>query len=206
MCFSCILSKLFKGGFVPLHSVWTGIFVPWVKEQPDPSLSPGNVPSPGLPWCGSHAASHFFLFPAIQSENEARTDMKQQHFRSRCAAASVSIFPSCNHTCNRGNNRLLCCSFMAEGMFLNPAAWTLVLHCWAENRGKGVSQRAWGEVCKVDPTEHISVFQMKHQKGVVCNVLVPCEENLFPAQFWANYWHLVSLESISNMFTADKTC
>lgn len=68
----------------------------------------------------------------------------RKHLRSRCAAASVSIFPSCNHMCSRGNNCVLCWSFMAEGMFLSPAACTVVLHCWRENRGKGMSQRAWG--------------------------------------------------------------
>lgn len=54
-------------------------------------------------------------------------------------------------------------------------------------------------VLKVDPTEHILVFQMTHQQGVVCDVVVPCEENLFPAQFWANYLHLVSLANIPNV-------
>lgn len=28
MCFSCISGRLFKGGFVPLPSVWTEMFVP----------------------------------------------------------------------------------------------------------------------------------------------------------------------------------
>lgn len=59
-----------------------------------------------------------------------------KHFSSRCAAASVSIFPSCNHMCTTGNNRVLCCSFMAERMFLNPAVCTAVLHCWTETEGR----------------------------------------------------------------------
>lgn len=38
-------------------------------------------------------------------------------------------------------------------------------------------------VFKADPTEHILVFPMNHQQGLVCDVLVPCEEHLFLAQF-----------------------
>lgn len=136
MCFSCILSKPFKGGFVPLHSVWTGIFGAWVNEQPDPSLSPGNVPSPGLPWWGSHGASYFVSCDTVWKWSKNRHAAASKHFSSRCAAATVSIFPSCNHMCTTGNNRVLCCSFMAERMFLNPAVCTAVLHCWTETEGR----------------------------------------------------------------------
>ena len=77
-----------------------------------------------------------------------------------------------------------CCSFMAEGMLLNPAACTVVL-CWTGNRERSESGSVV-VVWKLDPTEHILVFQMNHQQGAVCNMVVPFEENLIPAQFWAN--------------------
>lgn len=91
--------------------------------------------------------------------------------------------------CNRGNNPVLCWSFIGRGDVLEPGSVHGCTTLLERKQREGNESESVRGVLKVDPTEHILVFQMNHQQGVVCIVVVPCEENLFPAQFWANYLH-----------------
>lgn len=107
-----------------------------------PLRSPGNVPSPDLP----HAVHFQNPFPPslrfpITKRAQTCNISSQMFWEQILCYASVSTFPALYHMCGRGNNTALCCSLMADRMFLGPAVCVIVLP-ERKQRRKGVSHSA----------------------------------------------------------------